>query len=60
VSYRGKPINFPGAAPTPQEMMDNPGRTTDLSLLLLTRLADTVRITSDKGHDHTVHLHFQH
>ena len=60
VSYRGKPINFPGAAPTPQEMMDNPDRTTDLSLLLLTRLADTVRITSDKGHDHTVHLHFQH
>jgi len=62
LSYQGKPINFPGAAPTPQEMMDNPDRTTDLSLLLLTRLADTVRITSDKGHGHghTVHLHFQH
>ena len=60
LSYQGKPINFPGAAPTPQEMMDNPDRTTDLSLLLLTRLADKVRITSDKGHDHTVHLHFQH
>ena len=62
LSYQGKPINFPGAAPTPQEMMDNPDRTTDLSLLLLTRLADKVRITSDKGHGHghTVHLHFQH
>jgi NCS2 family nucleobase:cation symporter-2 len=60
LSYQGKPINFPGAAPTPQEMMDNPDRTTALSLLLLTRLADKVRITSDKGHDHTVHLHFQH
>jgi len=62
LSYQGKPINFPGAAPTPQEMMDNPDRTTDLRLLLLTRLADKVRITSDKGHGHghTVHLHFQH
>jgi len=60
LSYRGKPINSKGAAPTPQEMMDNPDLTTDLSLLLLNRLADTVRITSDKGHDHTVHLHFQH
>jgi hypothetical protein len=51
---------MPGVAPTSQELMDNPDRTTDLGLLMLTRLADKVRITSDSAQDHTVHLHFQH
>ncbi len=60
VNYRGRPMIMPGVAPTAQEMMDNPDRTTDLGLLMLTRLADKVRITSDSAQNHTVHLHFQH
>lgn len=60
MSYRGRPMIMPGVAPTPQALMDNPDRTTDLGLLMLTRLADKVRITSDSGQDHSVHLHFQH
>lgn len=60
VNYRGRPMTMPGVAPTLQELMDDPDRTTDLGLLMLTRLADQVRITSDSGQNHTVHLHFQH
>jgi NCS2 family nucleobase:cation symporter-2 len=60
VNYRGQLMVMPGVAPTSQELMDNPDRTTDLGLLMLTRLADKVRITSDSAQDHTVHLHFQH
>ena len=51
---------MPGAAPTPQELLADPDRTTDLGLLMLTRLADTVRITSPSDQEHSVHLHFQH
>ena len=60
VSYRGRPMVMPGAAPTPQELLADPDRTTDLGLLMLTRLADTVRITSPSDQEHSVHLHFQH
>lgn len=60
VSYRGQLMVMPSVVPTAQELMDNPDRTTDLGLLMLTRLADKVRITSDSAQDHTVHLRFQH
>lgn len=60
VHYRGRAMEIPSVAPTPEEMLENLDLVLELGPLLITKLADRVRTGSDGADAHVVQLHFQH
>jgi xanthine permease XanP len=60
IRYQGRAMQIPAAAPTAEEMFENPDLALDLGLVLVNRLADRVRVTSLSENEHALRLHFQH
>lgn len=60
VRYNGRAMKIPESIPTPEEMLDNIDLALELGPVLILKLADRVKTSSNGSEDHVVKLHFQH
>jgi NCS2 family nucleobase:cation symporter-2 len=59
IRYEGRPLEFPGAAPSREELLDDQAGVARMAAFLIRRMADRVKV-GVVGESCTVHLHFEH